>query len=170
VIPLDSEFWNQLKHAYGPASDIPGLLRHLSQNTGPMSGYKDEPWYSLWSSLCHQGDVYNASYAAVPHIVQIGIKASGALDSGFFLLPACVEIARNSKRGPEVLSELSGAYFNALRGLHECAFRHASDDWNEGMARSVTAALSAAKGQFRLAEALRNLDGDILSKVIAMDI
>ena len=35
----------------------------------------------LWSSLCHEGDVYTASYAAVPHIVQMANSSERA--SGF---------------------------------------------------------------------------------------
>jgi len=169
MIPLDSPEWQQLAHAYGKASDVPGLLRQLSKNTAPMSNYRDEPWYSLWSALCHQGDVYSASYAAVPHIVRLGIRALGPIDTGFFLLPACVEVARNNKRGPELPSELAEAYFEGLQGLHECAFRHASDDWNEGMAQSVAAALAAAKKQYKLAEALINLDDEIIARVISLD-
>src|SRR5262245_2777864 len=77
MIPLDSPEWRRLQHAYGPASDIPDLLRQLAANPcAKKSG--DEPWHSLWSALCHQGDVYTASYAAVPHIVDIALNAKGA--------------------------------------------------------------------------------------------
>ena len=57
-LPLDSPRWPELNHAYGKASDIPALLRQL--DSFPPSGPDDEPWFSLWSALAHQGDVYPA--------------------------------------------------------------------------------------------------------------
>lgn len=52
--------WSELRHAYGPADDIPALLQRLDPNPGA------EVWGELWSRLCHQGTVYSASYAALP--------------------------------------------------------------------------------------------------------
>jgi hypothetical protein len=52
--------WNQLQHAYGRASDIPGLLGDLQEN--PDSGVA---WDQLWQAVCHQGTTYPAS----PHIL-----------------------------------------------------------------------------------------------------
>ncbi|WP_157878447.1 hypothetical protein [Streptomyces chattanoogensis] len=58
--------WSQLRHAYGPADDIPGLFARLA------GGQEDEKvWHELWSALCHQGTVYEASYAAVPVLADI---------------------------------------------------------------------------------------------------
>lgn len=58
--------WSQLTHAYGPADDIPGLFARLN------GGKEDEKvWHDLWSALCHQGTVYEASYAALPALADI---------------------------------------------------------------------------------------------------
>lgn len=170
MLPLDASEWSELRHAYGPAADIPALLEQLAANPRPKSDYRDEPWFTLWSSLCHQGDVYTASYAAVPHLVQIATDAASPIDFSFFQLPACIEIARLTGRGPDMPSRLSAAYLDALGQLHECAFRHASDDWDESMAVCVAAALAAAKGQIRVAEAIVNLDGDIMDRIISGDL
>jgi hypothetical protein len=94
MLPLDDPYWSELVHAYGKASDVPELLLALASSTGPKTGYEEEPWYSLWSSLCHQGDVYTASYAAVPHIVKIACEAAPPIDSSFLQLPAAIEVAR----------------------------------------------------------------------------
>lgn len=51
--------WSQLSHAYGTAEDIPGLLDRLEPDP------RSPVWNDLWSSLCHQGTVYTASYAAL---------------------------------------------------------------------------------------------------------
>ena len=66
--------WAHLTHAYGSAADTPGLFARL--DGGP--GDKDV-WADLWSSLCHQGTVYDASFAALPLLTDIATgRAPGA--------------------------------------------------------------------------------------------
>ncbi|MGW7202155.1 hypothetical protein [Streptomyces sp. NPDC054837] len=57
--------WAELTHAYGSAEDIPGLFAQLG---GPDDG---KVWNDLWSALCHQGSVYEASWAAMPVLADI---------------------------------------------------------------------------------------------------
>lgn len=64
LFSLESSRWSELEHTYGQASDIPSLLKQLVEV--PDSSDNKEPWFPLWSSLAHQGDVYSASFAAVP--------------------------------------------------------------------------------------------------------
>ena len=68
MLSLSEKRWDELTHAYGPASDIPEIISSLSGFT-EYKDYTSEPYYSLWSALCHQGDVYPASYAAFPHLI-----------------------------------------------------------------------------------------------------
>lgn len=164
----DPTDWSMLPHAYGPAGDIPPLLRRLGVDPTPKNP-NDEPWFTLWSALCHQGDVYSASYAAVPEIVHIGLAAKGPIDIGFFMLPACIEVARSTGHGPALSDAVTGPYRLALRQLHDCAYAHADDQWDSYMAQSIAAALSASKGQIELAKALVNLDRDIIRKINAGD-
>jgi hypothetical protein len=99
MLSLDSPRWSTLQHAYGAASDIPALLRQLP-DFPPSEGTK-EPWFTIWSSLAHQGDVYTASFAAVPHIVA-GLATNPTRASGtYFQFPAWVEICRH-RNGVEV--------------------------------------------------------------------
>lgn len=167
MIALDSPAWDQLQHAYGPASSIPALLRQLAVNPLPLKSTDDAPWESLWSALCHQGDVYTASYAAVPHIVDIALNAKGPIDFSFFLLPACIEIARKRERGPDIPQELQWDYSAALRKLIECAARHAANDWDISMLLSVLAAIAAAKGQPGLADLLTELPSSVIERLDA---
>lgn len=164
MIALDSPAWDQLRHCYGPSSNIPDLLRRLAANPQPSKG-DDGPWEPLWSALCHQGDVYTASYAAVPHIVQIALDATSPIDFSFFLLPARVEIARTRKRGPDIPQDLQQDYFAALRKLIECAARHAASEWDISMLLSVLAAIAAAKGQPDLADLLTELPSSVIERL-----
>ncbi|KAH6969323.1 hypothetical protein DER45DRAFT_548989 [Fusarium avenaceum] len=65
---LDSIDWSQLTHAYGPADDVPVLLRQL-QSTDPEIYLTalDE----CWSSIYHQGTRYSASTQAVPFLYSL---------------------------------------------------------------------------------------------------
>ena len=152
MLALESPFWSELQHAYGGASDIPALLRQLSSFPSESS-YQDEPWFTLWSSLCHQGDVYSASFAAVPHIVGVLANDPGRASMSYFLLPASVEVARESK-GILVPSSLSTAYSTALAQLPSLAAAAAQPAWNESFCTSALAATAVATGNHQTARLL----------------
>jgi hypothetical protein len=165
MLELDDPRWGRLRHAYGDALDIPVLLRALGLSTGPKKGYQDEPWFSLWSSLCHQGDVYTASYAAVPHIVRIAGETGTPVDSSFFQLPAAIEVARKTGHGPEIPEAIAGEYHRALARLAENVSIHRNYPWDQSMLLSVAAAQAVAKGHIEVAEALLNLDEYWIAKI-----
>ena len=52
--------WAGLTHAYGPADDLPGLLRGLAQGD-------DDALYELYGNIWHQGTVYPATAYAVTY-------------------------------------------------------------------------------------------------------
>ncbi|WP_168076088.1 hypothetical protein [Caulobacter sp. SSI4214] len=164
MLQLNDDRWSGLVHAYGAASNVPMLLRRLEENPRQMAA-NDEPWFTLWSSLCHQGDVYSASYAAVPHIVRIALSAPGPVDFSFFLLPASVDVARLKGPGPEIPEFLRQAYDDAIQGLADCAAAHLSEAWGEDLAIAATAAVAVSKGHHQLAEAVMNLDHDWIAKI-----
>jgi hypothetical protein len=155
VLALESPEWNHLQHCYGPAWDIPPLLRQLERF--PVSNTStDEPWYSLWSSLCHQGDIYPASFAAVPHVVQALSLAPERASFNYLLLPAAIEVARVKKSVP-VQIRLAEAYFGALARLPLLAASAARPGWELDTCQSALAAIAAATGQHSLAELLIEL-------------
>jgi hypothetical protein len=169
MIELDDPRWPKLSHAYGSAADIPKLLRQLVRATGPKTGHDSEPWFTLWSSLCHQGHVYDASYAALPHMVEIACNAKEPIDFSFFQLPAAIEIARSNGNGPEVPDDLADAYRCAVSQLAECVAMHRHEEWGESTLLSAVSALAVAKGHHRVAEAVMNLDDNLIRKLIELD-
>jgi hypothetical protein len=166
MLSLDDALWSCLRHAYGEASDVPALLRMLAHSPGPARDLASDPWHGLWSSLCHQGDVYTASYAAVPHVVQIASETTTPVDFSFFALPAAIEVARKRGRGPAIPAEIAEAYQRALGQLGECVSIHRNDAWDKEMLLSAIAAQAVAKGHIDVAEALLNLDDDWIAKII----
>ena len=95
MINLDSIRWSELKHAYGDAANIPSMLKELSSFPS-YENYQSEPYFSLWSALCHQGDVFTASYAALPHIIALLENYPEKAHFELFLLPASIEIFSRS--------------------------------------------------------------------------
>jgi hypothetical protein len=169
MLLLDHPLWAKLQHAYSNAADIPELLRALAASPAPETGDEAEPWHSLWSSLCHQGDIYTASYAAVPHIVQIACETRTPIDFSFFLLPASIEVARQTGRGPEIPEDIEADYHHAIARLVEAIGVHQYDPWDKSMLRSAMAAQAVAKGHIDFAEAIMYLDEDLIGRIRSGD-
>jgi hypothetical protein len=151
LLSLTSERWSRLEHAYGRAHDIPGLLHQLKEL--PPSGGESEPWFTLWSSLAHQGDVYSASFAAVPHVVAALASSPLGASQDYVQFPAWVEICR-SKKGSEIPEDLREAYFESLASLPSLVAAAAVRPWDQGFLACALAAVAAAKGHPVVAEAV----------------
>lgn len=71
---LDAVDWASLTHAYGEATDVPGLLRSLLSSDPKV---REDAVYELFGNIWHQGTVYSASVAAVPFLYEL-LTAPGA--------------------------------------------------------------------------------------------
>jgi hypothetical protein len=60
--------WGDLSHAYGPARDVPGLLRAVA--LGDAEAAKDAI-HELYGNIWHQGTVYEATTHAVPFLARM---------------------------------------------------------------------------------------------------
>lgn len=161
MLELSSPQWSELRHAYGSAADIPALLKALDGQ--PDAKGEDEPWFSLWSALAHQGDIYPASFAAVPHIVRaLGLDPKSA-PSTFFQFPAWVEICRQ-RNGVEIPEFLAPSYFSAIAKLPNLVAQAATRPWSEAFLRCALAAVAAAKGSADIAESVLELSPDVAAE------
>jgi hypothetical protein len=156
--------WKKLNHAFGSAENIPALLAKISLFPDETS-YEQEPWFSLWSSLYHQGDIYNASFAAVPEIVKHLTNDPQQATFSFFALPASIEIAR-AKSNLAIPSELSSAYFEAIRALASLATKLAYSESKPLISRATTAAFAVSVGQHAYAELVLEIPPEEISEVL----
>jgi len=78
---LEEIDWHSLQHAYGPADDVPHLLRLLLSSDGEV---RDSAWQELYGNIWHQGDVYQATSYAVPFLIRM-LDAEEALDKDSIL-------------------------------------------------------------------------------------
>ena len=108
MIDLTPLSWARLSHAYGSAEDIPHYLEMIYKNPC-CDDSESGAWQHLWSCLCHQGDIYSASIAAVPHIVAAALQfRTGELFAWDCIsLPINIEKCRKGNQfleiGPEYL-------------------------------------------------------------------
>jgi hypothetical protein len=65
---LDQIDWCKLTHAYGEASDVPGLLRQLASSA---LDERESAMHALHGNIWHQGTVYEATACAVPFLIEL---------------------------------------------------------------------------------------------------
>lgn len=158
MLSLNDPRWSELRHAYGDAADIPALLGQLTDI--PSSEGDKEPWFSIWSALAHQGDVYSASFAAVPHIVEALASAPLKADFSYFQFPAWVEICR-VKKSVSVPEDIAPAYFESLSRLPALVAAASAREWDESFLCCALSSIAAAKGQPVVAEAALELSPEV---------
>ena len=101
MLSLDDPRWKTLHGGYRVPFDASVSLRRIERG--------EDAWKELWEDLHHQGDIGEASYAAVPHLVRI---TSGweRRDWHFYGLVSLIEIERHRKRNPPLPSWLVEDY------------------------------------------------------------
>src|SRR5690242_539660 len=109
MLPLDDARWQSYMGGYRMAYDASPALRRLLAD-----GPNEELWEEFWTELHHQGDVHQASYAAVPWLAEF-VRRSTRIDWNALALIAVIELARGRHRNPEVAAELSESYFAAVK-------------------------------------------------------
>ncbi len=159
MIDLDSSEWSNLQHAYGSASDIPPMLKQLETYPEGKDS-SEEPFFSLWSSLCHQGDTNNAAYASVPHILAIAKAEPKRINYQFILLPISIELARLQGRGPEIPKNIELDYLKSINSIPVLITKLNSNQLSETMAITCSAAIALIGGHKILAEAILELEGE----------
>jgi hypothetical protein len=113
MFSLDDNRWQNLEGGYRIQFDPRPLLSKLQANNDTKAA-----WHELWEGLHHQGDVGEASYAAVPHLVRIYRERGGDYWNTYAIV-AVIELARGIGKNPDVPKWLEEDYFRAIRELAE---------------------------------------------------
>lgn len=152
MLPLDDSRWKSLKGGYHVLFDASEALGRLLGE-----GRSEELWEELQTELHHQGDVDQASYAAVPWLVEF-VRRAPRLDGDALSLIAVIELERPKHANPQVRADLSEAYFKAIRSLPAVLGTHPDHEWDEEVIRSAAACIALARGQRWFARAFFELD------------
>ncbi len=154
MLPLDDTRWSSYLGGYRVPYDASVGLRSL------LAGEPPNPiWEEFWNELHHQGDVHQASYAAVPWLIEF-IRRSLKLDWNPVGLVATIELQRDQLRNPTVAPELADNYFMAIRSLPEVLGTHPDRDWGEYVVGPAVTCIALARGQRWFARAYFELDRD----------
>ncbi|MFC3326031.1 hypothetical protein [Mesorhizobium cantuariense] len=142
---LDDVQWSGLKGGYKVVYDPRPALRTL------VLRYDDKPaWDELWNELHHQGDVGDASYAAVVEIVRISERHAPA-HWGAYGLAATIEEARLlDDRNPPVPARIEPHYKAAWRTLLHLALRDLATVTDDETVNCALAVVALYRGRFNL--------------------
>jgi hypothetical protein len=157
MLPLDDPRWSELLGGYKTPYDPSDALRRLEKG--------EQVWDELWQELHHQGDVGEASYATVPHLVRIA-KFLPRRDWNFYGLVATIEIERHRKSNPPLPNWLSQAYLDAMRELLELACSDLKRIEDQVTVRSILGAISLAKGDLMLGALISQSDDSQIEEIL----
>jgi len=144
VLPYDDPRWRELKGGYKTPYNPIASLKNLESNGG-----SEDVWDELWQELHHQGDVGEASYAAVPHLIRIQ-KERGDLGWNVYAFLSTIEIERHRKSNPPIPPWLESSYNQAWQDLLKVALRHIQTADDPLLVRSLLGAISISKGLVKL--------------------
>jgi hypothetical protein len=155
MLGLGSPRWSELHDVYGAATAIPRHLEATATDTraGHVAG---SAWFALWSALCHQDDIAEASYAALPHLIARAAMLPSRDRVEPLHLAAAIESVRLDGRGPEIPDDLAAAYVDALAVGRRVAEASVVEAWNATSRRVFMGSVAAFSGN--LEGALAELD------------
>ena len=155
MLALDSPRWRELSQAHGNAEDIPRLLKVLeSLATTEDMRVRAELWYGVWATLCPDGRLYDAAYAAVPHLLAMTRDMDAAERGAAVHVAAEVETLRHMDNAPSIPDDLVPAYAMAVESLPSIVAELAGVPWDSATAQVMAAALLVGKRQPALALAI----------------
>ena len=65
---LDAIDWASVTHAYGPADDVPDMIRAMTSDDAEI---RQQAFYQAYGNIWHQGTVYAATAPAVPFLLEL---------------------------------------------------------------------------------------------------
>ncbi|MDC2956742.1 HEAT repeat domain-containing protein [Streptomyces gilvifuscus] len=143
---LDAHPWASVSHAYGPAEDLPDLLRALAEGGGDA----EEAMSELYSCILHQGTVYSASVDAVPYLARIAAAARPGTTEVLCLLGGLAESDDEWEITPGAVRAAVATQIPLLIPLlaHEDANVRMLTAWTLGQTRDTEAASAALRSRW----------------------
>jgi hypothetical protein len=140
MFSLNDERWNHLTGGYKTPFDPRPPLATL-ENQRDMT----TAWQELWEELHHQGDVGDASYAAIPELVRIH-RNRGITEWDTYAITAIIELARTERGNPEVPEWLREDYFRSIQELAEMGANEILRADDSETIRAILSVIAIAKG------------------------
>jgi hypothetical protein len=132
--------WAGLLGGYRVPYDPRGALRALERGDDAVAA-----WGELWDELHHQGDIGEASFAALPHLVRIH-ECRGVADPNTYAIAAIIELSRDNAANPQLPPDLQQFYEPAWRRLIEIGLNELNKTEDDALITNILAVLAIGKG------------------------
>jgi hypothetical protein len=142
-VDLADERWANLQGAYRRPYDVRPALQRFAAGDSSV-------WDELWEELHHQGDIGEASYAAVSEIVRAYSEQSRP-DWNVYALAVTVEQARHHGANPTLPAWMAADYRRAWKSLETRALTDLPAATDDELVSSILAVLALTKGKLTLA-------------------
>jgi hypothetical protein len=160
MLSFEDSRWTTLKGGYHILYDPrPALMRLEAEEFVVVA------WEELWNELHHQGDVDDASYAVVPHLVRI-YEAKSNIDWNFYAIVSIIEIERHRKKNAPLPDWLAEDYFQAWNEVVKLALRDLPKVQADVDVKTILGALAVAKKQLKLSALIFNFDDAEISEFL----
>lgn len=161
MISLEDARWSNMTGGYKIPFDPRPLLEKLATDSDTS-----EVWKQLWDELHHQGDVGEASFAAVPFLVK-SYRERGVLDWNTYALVAIIELARAERKNQDVPQWIKDDYFRAIRELAEIGAIEVLQAETKEDVRAILSILAIARGLRMHGELLMKYTEDELREIVS---
>ena len=136
----EDDRWRNLTGGYRLPLDPRPIVAKLERESD-----HEAAWKELWDELHHQGDVGEASYAAVPLLVEAHRKR-GVPDWNTYAIVSVIELARTRNDNPPLPEWLRDDYHSAIRQLAQMGAVEVFGVDEPYSDRSILSVIAIAKG------------------------
>ena len=137
---IDDLDWTKLRGGYRVPYDPRPALAALESGRDA-----DAAWQELWTELYPQGDVGEASYAAIVELVRI-YEAMATPNWNTYALIASIDVARLNPANPGLPEDFRPAYEEAWSQLARRGLAELTDATDPPLVTSILAVLAISKG------------------------
>jgi hypothetical protein len=159
MISLKDARWSNMTGGYKTPFDPRPSLKRLETDSDTT-----EVWQELWEELHHQGDVGEASFAAVPFLVR-SYRERGVLDWNTYAIVAIIELARKEGKNPDVPRWIADDYFQAIAKLAEIGTTEVLQAETAEDVRAILSVIAIEKGLRVYGRFLVNYSEDELMEI-----
>ena len=157
MIPLYDPKWKLLCGGYKVIYNPSDALSRLEAG--------ENSWDELWENLHHQGDIGEASYAVVPHLVRIA-QEQQKRSWEYYSLVSTIEIERHRKSNPIIPEWLESDYHLAIQNLRALALVDIVDASNPLLTQAIIGVIALSKGLIKLGSLVSYLDESELDQLL----
>lgn len=150
MLGLDNPRWNELDNGYDTFYSTQDFLRRLWAESPNMSPGE---WANFLGSLCGAEQVFPASFAAIPHVIEVA-KLRKPQERPLFMLAVCLVEGNRLRNKTPIPQDLEEAYRQAIEATLPLLLECLALDWESENLRILMATLAAIRGKLKIVAVL----------------